>query len=92
MNTITPLPGQSIVDIALMTCGVAEAAYDIAIENGVDITDDVDGMILNIPYEVEKNKRIVEYYAVNSVKPATWFTDPDGKMKIFDETFDETFE
>jgi len=92
MRTITPLSGQSIVDVALMTCGTAEAAYDIALANNVDITDNVEGKLLVIPLEVEKNKKTVEYYTINEIKPATYFTDTQTYIEIFDETFDETFE
>jgi len=71
MNTITPLPGQSIFDIALMTCGIAEAAYDIALANDINITDSVEGVALAIPGSIEKNKKVVEYYAINLIEPAT---------------------
>ena len=70
MTTITVLPGQSIFDIAIMSYGIAERAYDIAMANGINITDDVEGVALMIP-ELEKNKKTVEYYTINSIKPAT---------------------
>ena len=38
MRTITALPGQSIFDIALLHCGDATYAWQIARTNGVDIT------------------------------------------------------
>ncbi|MCL2290818.1 MAG: hypothetical protein FWC34_09000 [Bacteroidetes bacterium] len=91
MTTITPLFGQSIFDIALKTCGIAEAAYDIALASGVSITDNVEGDLLVVP-EVEKNKRIVEYYAINSISPATDYQEKTKKHRIFDYTFDYTFE
>lgn len=91
MTIITALPGQSIFDIALMSTGVAEAAYDIALANGIDITDSVVGKPLTIPANVEKNKRVVEYYTINLVKPATFFETPHTKIRTFDESFDESF-
>jgi hypothetical protein len=90
MTNITPLPGQSIFDIALMTYGIAEAAYDIALANDIDITDDVEGKLLDIPNGV-KNKKVTEYYAINSITPATFFESPLVDLRIFDETFDKTF-
>jgi hypothetical protein len=93
MTTITALSGQSIFDIALMTCGAVEAAYDIAIANNVEMTYNVEGKLLVIPAAVEKNKRVVEYYAINGIMPATYFEAPTvAGGKIFDETFDNTFE
>ncbi|MDR0206048.1 MAG: hypothetical protein LBI45_02160 [Bacteroidales bacterium] len=71
MRTISPLSGQSIFDIALMTCGVAEMAYDIALANEVGVTDDVENILLVIPEDAEKNRKVVEYYTINSVTPAT---------------------
>jgi hypothetical protein len=90
--TTMPLSGQSILDIALMTCGMVEAAYDIALANDIDITDNVEGKLLVIPAELTKNKKVVEYYTINEVKPATLFESPQIYFGTFDETFDETFD
>jgi len=91
MTTITPFPGQSIFDIALMTCGIVEAAYDIALASGVSITANVEGKSLMIP-GVEKNKRTVEYYAINLIKPATEYKGKNNRIKFFEYTFEYTFE
>ena len=88
MTTITPLSEQSIFDIALMTCGIAEAAYDIALASGVSITDNVEGKLLVVPAEIEKNKRVVEYYAINKIAPATEYQEKTKKHRIFDYTFE----
>jgi hypothetical protein len=82
MTTITVLSGQSIFDIALMTCGVAEAAYDIALANNVDITDNIEGKVLVIPDALEKNKKMVDYYTVNKIAPATDFEDLPEEILI----------
>ena len=71
MTTITPLSGQSIFDIALITCGAAEAAYDIARSNNISITDDIEGVELTIDDNMVINKKVVEYYMINNIKPAT---------------------
>jgi len=70
MTTITPLSGQSIFDIALMKCGVAEAVYDIARSNNISITDNIEGMDITVG-NTETNKKVVEYYTVNKITPAT---------------------
>jgi len=71
MTTVTPLSGQSIFDVALMTCGIAEAAYDIAVDNRVSVTDDVVGLDLSVADNISANKRVVEFYSVNKISPAT---------------------
>jgi len=71
MTTATPLSGQSIFDVALMTRGIAEAAYDIAVDNSVSVTDDVVGLDLTVADNISANKRVVEFYSVNKISPAT---------------------
>jgi hypothetical protein len=64
------LDGQSIFDIALIACGDATAAYQIAILNNINITDDLTpGQELIVPDVV--NQDVVTYYANNSLSPAT---------------------
>lgn len=59
--------GQTLLDVAIRECGTAQAAWDIAVANGVAITD--------IPASVElvpiSNAKIVEHYAINNIMPAT---------------------
>lgn len=52
---------QSIIDIAMEHCGSAEAAWDIAVANGVSMTDDISvGSGLELPCVV--SSRIVNHY------------------------------
>ncbi len=94
MTTITVLSGQSMFDIALMTCGIAEAAYDIAMANGVSITGtgNVEINSLTVPESIEKNKRVVEYYAINSLSPATDFETKNagapGEINVVEDAGD----
>lgn len=67
------LSGQSLIDVAIQCCGSAEAAYDIAVLNGLSITDDLTaGLELTIPAAV--NSSIVSYYTQKGIKPATGIT------------------
>lgn len=67
------LEGQSLIDVAIQCCGSAEAAYEIAVLNGLSITDDLAaGRELNIPTAV--NATIVSYYTQKGIKPATGIT------------------
>ena len=82
--------GQSLIDIAIQECGSAEAAIQIAVENGLSVTDDLaTGTILIVPEA--SNKAVAAYYAAHSIKPATQVAETAGTT-VFDETFDETFE
>ena len=64
------LDGQTLLDIAIQLCGSAEAAYDIALLNGLCISDDlVVGRELMIPDVL--NKQINSYYTSKDLRPAT---------------------
>jgi hypothetical protein len=87
---------QSLLDIALITHGSADAAFDIALENGLSVTDELpSGTVLEFPMP-EKSK-IAEYYAINDIKPATGLdaqtiTDLKEGTRFFEEEFDNYFE
>jgi len=64
------LDGQNIVDIATQYCGSADAAFDIAILNGLSPTVDLTpGIELKLPSAF--NKKIAEYYKTKALQPAT---------------------
>jgi len=63
--------GQTFFDVALMVAGSAEAAFDLALENGLSITDDLTAENELQFTGIAINKKVVEYYRVNSVVPAT---------------------
>jgi hypothetical protein len=64
------LNGQSLFDIAIQAAGSVEAAFDIALANGIGITDDLPaGTVLVIPAVL--NRRVADYYRANDIKPAT---------------------
>ena len=82
--------GQTLIDIAIQECGSAESAIDIAVANGISVTDELTpGTELIIPSI--KSKAVVDYYDNHGIKAATQITEMPGTT-IFDETFDETFE
>ncbi len=67
---ITVEQGQSLRDVAIQYCGDVAAALDIAVINGISITQQlVAGSTLAIPSVVKKD--IVNYLAVNNLIPAT---------------------
>lgn len=62
---------QSILDIAIQHLGDAQRAFDIALANGHGIADDIEpGDRLTLD-EAQRNRRMVQYYTVNALMPAT---------------------
>ena len=64
------LQGQTLIDIAIQELGSAEGAYDLAVLNGISVTDElIPGQELQLP--VINNKSVAAYYANKAIKPAT---------------------
>lgn len=68
-NYVTALGGQSLIDIAIQTCGSVESAVLYALLNEVSITDVVETKTLQRP-NIAKPE-IVKWFAVNNAKPAS---------------------
>lgn len=86
---VTVLSGQTLTDIAIQVYGSAEGVFILAVENGLDVTADLEpGQILSFQPENIIDKSIVEYYSMNGIHPATAFIE---NWRIFDYTFDYTF-
>ena len=66
--TITRTNRQSIFDVALQYCGDAQAAFEIVDMNNLSLTDTETP---EIEISEAYNKRVVDYYQINGVKPAT---------------------
>ena len=63
--------GQSLLDIALQHTGSAETALDIALANGISLSDNLEtGATLTLP-DTQGNKPMAQYYTVNKIMPAT---------------------
>lgn len=75
----TVLPYQSLLDVALSATGDAEAAYDMAMLNGITLSAEPEhGTVLEAPAPVKK--MVAEYFRHNA-QPATAIT-PD--VPLFD--------
>lgn len=71
MNAVV-LNRQSLLDIALQHTGKVENAFDIAVANGISITDDlIVGGVLSISDDMTKNNDILSYYTAKNIQPAT---------------------
>jgi hypothetical protein len=87
---VTVLYQQSIFDLAVQQCGSADAALAIAQMNGKSITDElVVGEVLRVPAVVNRN--VAMYYENGNLKPATALSNNEIIGRIFDNTFDITY-
>lgn len=72
---ITVLHNQSLLDVSLQHTGKVENAFDIAVANGISITDDlIVGGGLNVSHDTTKNNDILNYYTAKNIQPATAIT------------------
>lgn len=62
--------GQTLLDVAVQCSGMAEAAWEIALRSGINITDGVDGVELDIP-AVAADTDTAAAMAATSAHPAT---------------------
>lgn len=71
MRTVTVLNNQSLADLAIQECGTLEAVLELAIANGISVSDTLrPGQVLSIP-EVDGNDDAARYYKANALKPAS---------------------
>ena len=84
MNKAVVQQGQSILDVALQQCGSIEAIFEMAALNSISVTDDLlAGNSLVMPEA--KDGKVVSYYSINRVTPATAVTANDLMHTIADE-------
>lgn len=67
--------GQNLLDIALQTTGDAETALDIALSNGLCLSDDLTvGQRIDIDDTLVINENIRNTYRTQTIYPATGIT------------------
>jgi hypothetical protein len=65
------LSGQSLFDLAVLLAGSAEAAFDLALENGMSLTDAVaPGQAVRYS-GAPVSPQVVRYFESNRLQPAT---------------------
>lgn len=84
--------GQTLADVGVETKGSWEAAMGLAIENGLSVTDELEGgMELRLPDKTYD--RTMELYCKReAVSPATARSDRGGRLRVFGDEFREEFE
>lgn len=69
---ISVLHNQSLLDIAIQEFGTIQTAFDIAVANGLDVTDALaPGTRLTLPSSNFEDREVAEYFKSRSIKPAT---------------------
>lgn len=72
---IKVLNRQSILDISIQYTGDVQKCFDIAVANGMAVSDLLaSGTSLTIPDELGKNSDVINYYTSKMIKPATGTT------------------
>ena len=78
---ITALHNQSLLDLALQHTGTIESVFELAKDNDLNITDDVQaGKTLVLSSEAFTNKDILAYYTAKNIQPATAFSKEDEQV------------
>lgn len=81
---------QTLLDLSLRLYGKAEGAFDLAKENGLDMTDELSaGQVLRKAAEQPEDKEALKYYAWSKTEPATAITEAGQR---FEENFSDTFQ
>ena len=81
METITILHNQSLFDIAIQHTGSAENCFEIAVANGMAVSDRLRaGSILIIPGTLKNDTDILNYYTSKKIMPATALTRADNDL------------
>lgn len=89
---VTVKDGQTLSDIAVQEYGTCEAALEIAMRNGLSLTDTPGaGTILRLPDKATENRVMATYCKAHGVSPATAKGESGRLAHIFTENFTEQF-
>lgn len=78
INNYTVLNNQSLTDIAVQELGSALAVMDLALANGLAVTDNIQpGQVLIIPSSAFENKQVVTFFKTKGLTVATLAIDPE---------------
>lgn len=63
---------QSLLDIAIQEYGTIQAAFDLALANGLEVTDQLTpGMTLELPVSEYEDRDVAQYFKSRKIHPAT---------------------
>lgn len=79
--TVAALHNQSLLDLALQHTGTIESVFELAKDNALNITDDVQaGTPLHLGEGLGVRNEILSYYTAKNLQPATAFTKEDEQV------------
>ena len=79
--TVAALHNQSLLDLALQHTGTIESVFELAKDNALNITDDVQaGTPLYLGEGLGVRNEILSYYTAKNLQPATAFTKEDEQV------------
>lgn len=83
--------GQTLADIAVQEYGALEAVVRLAMDNGMGVSQTPPtGMRLRL-HDAEYNRPMLRYCQAHGIAPATLRGDGGQRARIFNETFNDTF-
>lgn len=83
--------GQTLADIAIQEYGVLEAVVQIAVDNGMSVSDVPQvGVILHL-HDKTYNRVMHDYCRAHNVQPATQRSSDTSSARIFNEVFNDIF-
>ena len=85
---VTVKDGQTLADIAVQEHGTWEAALDMAMENGVSLTDTLEA---GRTEGVKENRVMKSYCKAHEVSPATARDESSVRLRIFGEEFTKEY-
>lgn len=78
---VTVLHNQSLLDLALQHTGTIESVFELAKDNALNITDDVQaGTPLYLGEGLGVRNEILSYYTAKNLQPATAFSKEDEQV------------
>ena len=79
--TVAALHNQSLLDLALQHTGTIESVFELAKDNALNITDDVQaGTPLYLGEGLGVRNDILAYYTAKNLQPATAFSKEDEQV------------
>lgn len=80
MASVNISEGQSMFDLAIQKLGSCEAAFELALENGLSFTDELTPgttiQLIGI-----KNKAVADYFNGKGIAPATYAESPSSQIE-----------
>ena len=83
--------GQTLADIAIQEYGVLEAVVQIAIDNGMSVSDVPQVSTILHLHDKTYNRVMHDYCRAHSVQPATQRGSNTSTARIFNEVFNDIF-